>query len=724
MLFVYFFFGLFAAVAQVIFAREFLVVFFGQELALCIILAGWFAWIALGSFVYSKIAVNIKNQLLWFSILSSVLPFLLLLEIIAIRNIRALFMVPGYMLFPLPVMILAVLLVLGPFCFLTGLLFPLGIASGSKYDKTPALTPYIFLALGGTAGGILFSFGLTPFFNNFTVVFFSAAALFCTLLVSVKWLKLKRYYLYIFTAGLVLALYFTAGSGTLQSYYTLQRWKTFASGMELLNSKDSKYQNMAIGVRDGQYSVFENGRIAASFPDDYADGQFIHPAMLQHKKPKSVLFFGLPTNAIIREMAYYRIEIADFVQPDPLISKMMTSLQNLNGIKKAALIDDEGRHYLETTEKKYDLIICNLPLPSIARLNRYYSKEFFEEAKAALSQEGVFVTKITSSDEDIPGYDTSVYVALKDVFPNWLVSAGEIKLFYASNGSNITMDAGELAERYKRKRINSEYCTKYVFKTIFEKDRMADFVKELEQRSEKIYNSDLNTGNYYLNLKEWANLTSAKLTWILKVIFAPLFVFPVLFIVFYLLYFRKLKLYTRVNISAVLAGFSGIFLFNLLILLFQNLKGCMYGYLGLFCGLFMLGIFGGIFTSMRMKNINPAKLALAQGAFVPVVAALIMLNYFVRDVTSPVLYYGVFVLFFLSGYVSGIIFPLLVKLGHLPGTKALRSSSNIYAYLNAGAVLGCVPGAVFMIPITGLAGSAVFVIFINLLAGILLVQQD
>ncbi|OGF45366.1 MAG: hypothetical protein A2452_04195 [Candidatus Firestonebacteria bacterium RIFOXYC2_FULL_39_67] len=724
MLFVFFFLGLFTAIAQVIITREYFVVFFGQELAIGFILAGWLLWLSLGSFFYSKVVSKIKNQLFWFSLLVSVLPFLLLIEIIAIRNLRALFVVPSYMLFSLPVMILSVFLVQGPFCFLTGLLFPLGLDIDNKKNKFTVLDLYLIAALGSLAAGLIFTFIYIPYSNHFTAAYFSAAVLFVCLLFFVKLLKLKRYFIYIYFSGLVLSLYFTAGSGALDSYYNLQRWKTFSNGIELLNNRDSNYQNIAIGVRDGQYSVFENGRISVSFPDDYADAQFIHPVMMQHKRPKNVLYFGLPANAIIREMAHYNVETVEFVQPDPLIASMLTSLQNLHDIKKTALINDEARHYLENTRKKYDLIVCSLSAPSTAFIGRYYTKEFFEEVKASLLPDGVFVSKISSFGEEIPGYDAAAYFTLKSVFPHCLVSAGDVKYLFASNGAYISMNADELKERYKNKRINSEYFNRYVFKTIFEKDRILEFVKELEERKEKIINSDYEAGGYYLNIKYWMNLTSVRLPGVMKVLFEPWVIFLLLSIVFVLFYRRRLKLSLRVNISALVSGFSGSFLFVLIVLAFQSLKGSLYGYLGLFSGLFMFGLFAGVFTSRKSKNINPAKLALAQGAFVLASIGVIVINYFFRGAVSLIPVIGMFMLCFLSGFVTGFMLPFLVKLHHLPGMKVSYSASIIYAFANLGAALGAAIGAAFIIPIAGFIESAILVIFINLLCGILIVKQS
>ena len=517
-------------------------------------------------------------------------------------------------------------------------------------------------------------------------------------------------------------MYIIAGSAALDSYYNLQRWKTFSSGMELLHTRDSKYQNMSIGVRDGQYSVFENGRPAISFPDDFTEAQFIHPVMLQHKRPKNVLFLGLPTNAVIREMAHYGIETAEFVQADPLLAVMISSLQNLRDIKKTELINGEGRSYLKNAGKKYDLIICNLPVPSTAFLSRYYTREFYGEVRASLTPEGVFITKISSFGEELPGYDAATYFTLKSVFPVCMVSSGDIKYFFASDGNYISMNADELRERYKKRRINSEYFNRYVFKTIFEKDRIAELVKELEERKEKVIYSDVQPTGYFLNLQCWVSLTGSRLPSMVKLIFDPRVIFPLLILIFYPVYKRKPKPAFGVKISAVISGFSGAFLFIIALLMFQNIRGSMYGMLGLFTCLFFAGVCIGIFTAAKLKNITASKVALVHGAFVPVAVVTAGSVYIFGS--GSMLVYCLYFVCLLAGLVAGLSFPLTVKLSSFPGIKVVRSTSANFAYYNLGGAVGVFLGALFILPVAGLIGSCVLIILINLFSGILLTKRN
>ena len=41
----------------------------------------------------------------------------------------------------------------------------------------------------------------------------------------------------------------------------------------------------------------------------------------------------------------------------------------------------DGRFFLRTTKMRYDVVFVDLPDPSTAMLNRYYTIEFFKEAE-------------------------------------------------------------------------------------------------------------------------------------------------------------------------------------------------------------------------------------------------------------------------------------------------------------------------------------------------------
>jgi len=51
---------------------------------------------------------------------------------------------------------------------------------------------------------------------------------------------------------------------------------------------------------------------------------------------------------------------------------------------------EDGRHFIRRTDHRYQVIISNLPEPSSAQINRFYTVEFFALVKEKLLPGGVF----------------------------------------------------------------------------------------------------------------------------------------------------------------------------------------------------------------------------------------------------------------------------------------------------------------------------------------------
>jgi len=92
----------------------------------------------------------------------------------------------------------------------------------------------------------------------------------------------------------------------------------------------------------------------------------------------------------------------DYVELDPEIIRL--SLQFLPEREKSALRNErvhifyqDGRAFLKETRKRYDMIILNLPEPATAQINRFYTKEFFLEAREKLTEKGVLSFLVPSA---------------------------------------------------------------------------------------------------------------------------------------------------------------------------------------------------------------------------------------------------------------------------------------------------------------------------------------
>lgn len=110
----------------------------------------------------------------------------------------------------------------------------------------------------------------------------------------------------------------------------------------------------------------------------------IHLSLLQHPAPRKVLLVGGGFQGAIDEILKHDVGEIYYLELDPklievsqnyLLSQTRKNLQN----PKVKIIPIDARYFLRETENKFDLIISNLPDPSTALLNRFYSQEFFKK---------------------------------------------------------------------------------------------------------------------------------------------------------------------------------------------------------------------------------------------------------------------------------------------------------------------------------------------------------
>ncbi|HHT9112634.1 MAG: hypothetical protein HZA47_07525 [Planctomycetes bacterium] len=116
--------GCYATIAQVMLIREFLNIFYGNELCLGIVFGAWFLGIATGAFAGAKIEHTFKHAFTVFVITLMVMCFVLPVQIVFVRGIRGLLSVGvGEYISILPLLLTSIGLIL-PFSFIIGFVFP------------------------------------------------------------------------------------------------------------------------------------------------------------------------------------------------------------------------------------------------------------------------------------------------------------------------------------------------------------------------------------------------------------------------------------------------------------------------------------------------------------------------------------------------------------------------------------------------------------------------
>ena len=142
-------------------------------------------------------------------------------------------------------------------------------------------------------------------------------------------------------------------------------------------------------ARDGQRAFFENGLLAfetqSTFPEEV-----VHLSLLFHPAPRSVLLVGGGVGGDLREILRHPVEEVVYVELDPAVIRaaqhhLPPGEASVLADPRVRLIFTDGRRYVQTAGRTFDAVILDLPEPSTGALNRFYTEEFFAEARVVLA---------------------------------------------------------------------------------------------------------------------------------------------------------------------------------------------------------------------------------------------------------------------------------------------------------------------------------------------------
>ena len=481
----FFFLGSFSIISQTVLLRELLVVALGNEIIFGISFTHWLMGIFTGAFIGGYLSDKTKKIIGLF--ICSII-FLCILSPIAITLIRILYSLSGtevgtcinfFKVFSFSALIIF------PFSFFIGFMFPFAaklnlIAKKREKsihsNKTAAISQvYIFEAMGALFGGLVFSFIMVGTFNHyFCVALFSLLLLILT--ASIAMVSKHRI---LFSASIVLIilnlLFLTPlGNTKLNSHMIQKRWNSF-SNLPLVYSTDSKYQNIAIGKNEDKYNLFTNGQFVISFPEDNDNMILASHIITQHKNPRNILIIGEAISGLAKHLLKFNVKSVVSVEIDPILSRIVRKYlfapyREIFSDKRFFIHNKDGRRYVKHIIKKnltksepthFDIILLNMPEPSTLYLNRFYTLEFFQDVSKTLTSDGIFVLKITSSENYFQGvvsdYTVSIYNTIKRIFPHIVIAPGVNNFFFASKSSAHLTDSPDiLGLRYKATGLKPE----------------------------------------------------------------------------------------------------------------------------------------------------------------------------------------------------------------------------------------------------------------------------
>jgi len=581
-------------------------------------LATWLFWTAAGSSLSSGFALGRNNARGAVAAFECLLGISLLPTIWALRASRTFFQtVSGELVGPGP-MLLTSLSCLSLFCVVSGSLFVVGTRMYEQEcavsARVAASSAYLLEAAGSGFGGILASIVLLRFFESFQIATVVALVNLC--MAAVLLFRMSRKQL---EAAAVAALVFAIllliyVAPSLDKSAQARLWR----GFHLAASRDSIYGNLAVIETGNIRSIYDNGVILASAPDENAAEEAVHYALLEHPAPRHVLLIGGGVNgSIAQALKHPTVERIDYVELDPALIDIA---RQFFPAQSAAFLDTrahihyaDGRYYLKASHDTFDVIILNVPDPQTAQLNRFYTSEFFRSARDHLAAGGLLALQLRSSEDyispDLAEFLRCIHHTLRQVFPYIVVLPGETIHFFAATRPDVLTDNPQtLISRLLERNLKTQYVREYFIPFRMMPDRVVQVREQLRPLTSTPVNRDFEPIAYYFDVVLWS--TQFKLGYsrwfraaahiaFTDVIDAVLTILLLAAVLLAYVPARERRIHSAAACCMAATGFTLMALQIFLLLAFQSIYGYVYRQLAILIAMCMAGIAYGSWLGMR-----------------------------------------------------------------------------------------------------------------------------
>lgn len=698
-------------VTQMLVAREFLDVHSGNEIVLGLFLAVWLLLTAGGSWIGAIVAPRLAGRgatrlVTVLQLLAGLLPALLIGAVRVLASLWLRGVTTGF-----GAALSTAILVLAPFCLLTGFLIPMYVAMLGRGDGPSGAAGhragrvYLVDCLGSLAGGALFSFALVTWFTPFQ----SAALLFGANWLAAALLNFRK----VWRLAALAACGVAAGLLFVAKDWDRVTTERLFSGVELQWQKHSRYGHLAATRSGNETTTWLSNLPVATSGNPLAAEEAVHFALAQCSQPKRVLLLSGGVAGTIREALKHAPEQVDLVEVDPDLLALVRTTDPAASDPRVTLIAGDARHFVRSSRRQYDAIILDSPAPYSLQANRNFTIEFFRCVRERLAPGGVFSFRLPGSENLIASANALMLAtaaqSLRAVFPETAAVPGDSVIFLAGSRP-LRLD--DVPARLKARDVPTLSITPQWLAGRLTEERVRDLQRMLSGNAAP--NRDFFPRGYYAALRYWLERFGSG--------FGPPVFLAIALAVALVLALGAEK--HRVPSTALAAsGFAGLGLEVVLLAGFQIVQGSLYQELSLIVTAFLGGAAAGSWAGLRTRG----------GAGSSLLRLEILLTV-ASFLTAPALI-GLHALALPAGWewlvplafamLNGIA-GFLVGAEFQPAVAWLTSASHgrigeaaaagrLYALDVLGACLGAVSVAVFLLPAAGLTGTCYFLGSVKLL---------
>lgn len=210
--------------------------------------------------------------------------------------------------------------------------------------------------------------------------------------------------------------------------FTKRRGERLAYEAErVLHTRRTRFQKLEIAdtVSYGR-ALFLDDKIQSAELDEFIYHEaLVHPALVLHPQPRSVLIVGGGEGATLREVLRHRgVERALMVDIDDQAVEacreyLLAWHAGAFDDPRTELLHADARAYLEQHDERFDSIIVDVTDPLAGGPSyRIFTREFYELASARLTDHGTLAVQSESVDLNVLQAHLAIVATLRAVFPH------------------------------------------------------------------------------------------------------------------------------------------------------------------------------------------------------------------------------------------------------------------------------------------------------------------
>jgi len=679
--------GLLSMSTQVYFLREALTVFYGNELVLGVVLALWMLITGIGALAGRYPADSGRYQ--WIPVAGLIIFSLLPLPtLLTMDYLRSELFIAGARV-SLAGSMAVVSISIAPFCLLSGYLFT---RFSGRYTRSlnadGAGKAYTIEAIGSLVAGLLVTFIFFWLFNAIvSLKIFTLAGIWITII-------------YVYRRPFAMALLFLLTMLIVILRLTDYTDRLLFPDQNVIGRAETPYGRVTVTSQHGQLSYYENGSLLFSSGNTIMNEESVHPAMLQHPDPQSVLMISGGLSGAIGEVRKYGNVKIDYLEQNPALIQMVKKYSRQLDQRGVQAYAEDPRSFVRHTRQRYDVVLISTSEPSSLEANRFYTLEWFLSLKSVMSSGGVVSIGLPTSSDYVSSagenLNVSLISVLRKVFNHVLPVPLGKNYFLASDRPLSLNLPGLVAERgIPTLVVNGYYLD----------------LNQLTERSQSLMKADATNAGLNLDFHPVTFLHQINY-WLSYSGEDPLFLLliPGLF----LLLFIMLLPPRFAGIAA--AGATGASLQALLLFSLQVLYGMIYQWVGVLILAFMTGLAAGSGISDRVSRdrifivFRYTLLCISVSALV-IPVLLITAGFSAVDPLPAAV--AISLLSFITGGLTGFLYGTGVRSS---GTNPERIVAYAYSADLAGAAAGTMLVSLCLFPRYGLINTGILLALVCLIA--------